>query len=123
MLDAAALPALLPHYRQRLARHEAELIALLRQASAITPDTDDVMDFKVLAQESAQAAVDQAQAAHALSALRDVAAARRRMDAGRYGLCEECGEPIDPRRLEALPASPLCADCQQVHEHPARRVA
>jgi len=121
MLDTGLPPALLPHLRQRLARREAELLDLLRQANAVVAGTDDVTDFKTLAQEAARAAVDDAQSAHAVAGLREVFAARRRMDAGRYGLCVECGDPIDPRRLEALPASPLCADCQQVHEQAARR--
>jgi len=30
---------------------------------------------------------------------------------GRYGLCERCGEPIDPERLEILPLTTLCIKC------------
>jgi DnaK suppressor protein len=29
-----------------------------------------------------------------------------------YGLCEECGEEIAIRRLEAMPDAPLCTECQ-----------
>ncbi len=29
-----------------------------------------------------------------------------------YGLCEECGQPIDPARLEALPQATLCMSCK-----------
>jgi DnaK suppressor protein len=29
-----------------------------------------------------------------------------------YGLCEECGDPIAIRRLEAMPDAPLCTECQ-----------
>ncbi len=36
-----------------------------------------------------------------------------RMDEGTYGLCEACGDPIDPARLEALPQATLCLYCQQ----------
>jgi len=28
-----------------------------------------------------------------------------------YGLCENCGKPIDPARLEALPQAKLCLSC------------
>ena len=31
-----------------------------------------------------------------------------RMDDGVFGLCEECEEPIEPRRLEARPVSTMC---------------
>jgi DnaK suppressor protein len=31
---------------------------------------------------------------------------------GTYGLCDNCGQPIDPARLEALPQASLCLDCK-----------
>jgi len=33
-----------------------------------------------------------------------------------YGLCEECEEPINEKRLEALPWVKLCIDCQSKKE-------
>ncbi len=42
-----------------------------------------------------------------------VDAALARLDAGTYGLCESCGKPIAPERLEALPSAALCIDCQR----------
>ena len=106
----------LPHFRQPLARHEAELPDMLRQSNAVADQTDEVTDFKVLANEAAVAAVHDAQVAHAVAGLHEVQAARQRMDSGCYGTCVECGEPIDPRRLESLPATLWCAECAQVHE-------
>ena len=29
-----------------------------------------------------------------------------------YGLCDNCGQPIDPERLEALPQASLCMNCK-----------
>ena len=31
---------------------------------------------------------------------------------GTYGLCDVCGQPIDPARLEALPEANLCLSCK-----------
>ena len=31
---------------------------------------------------------------------------------GTYGLCDICGQPIDPARLEALPQANLCLSCK-----------
>ncbi len=39
-----------------------------------------------------------------------------KMDAGTYGICDRCGEPIAPARLEALPYATLCIDCQSYIE-------
>ena len=43
--------------------------------------------------------------------LRQINAALARMDAGTYGLCVSCGEPINPERLQALPYTALCIRC------------
>ena len=47
------------------------------------------------------------------SNLTDVERALRRIDTGAYGVCERCGKPIDPARLEARPWALLCIDCKQ----------
>ncbi|MDH7487149.1 MAG: TraR/DksA C4-type zinc finger protein [Anaerolineae bacterium] len=44
--------------------------------------------------------------------LEQVEKALARMDAGTYGLCERCGEPIDYARLKAIPYATLCIDCK-----------
>jgi DnaK suppressor protein len=45
-----------------------------------------------------------------------VDAALRRIDEDGYGDCANCGDPIDPRRLEARPEAPLCVACQGLRE-------
>jgi DnaK suppressor protein len=40
--------------------------------------------------------------------LADVDRASERLAAGSYGICEACGEPINPGRLEFLPAARYC---------------
>ncbi|HZO51683.1 MAG TPA: TraR/DksA family transcriptional regulator [Bryobacteraceae bacterium] len=44
---------------------------------------------------------------------RNAQEALRRMEQGIYGICEECEEPISPRRLAAMPAAVLCIRCQE----------
>jgi RNA polymerase-binding transcription factor len=43
--------------------------------------------------------------------LADVSAALRKLDEGRYGLCDRCGLPIGAQRLAARPASLTCVRC------------
>lgn len=45
------------------------------------------------------------------AALAQVDAALRALDAGSYGTCVSCGNPIAPERLEAIPWVPTCIDC------------
>ena len=53
--------------------------------------------------------------------LRAIEKALQRIRDGVYGICEECEEEINPKRLHALPWAALCVRCQQEEE--ARRAA
>lgn len=39
-----------------------------------------------------------------------------RMETGEYGFCEETGDPIGVKRLEARPVATLCIEAQERHE-------
>ena len=47
-------------------------------------------------------------------------AALRRIDEGTYGYCEETGEPISLRRLDARPIATLSIEAQERHERRER---
>lgn len=57
--------------------------------------------------------------------VRRIEAALRRMQEGTFGICIACGDDINPRRLEALPWTQYCLDCQEdverseIREHQA----
>ena len=44
--------------------------------------------------------------------LADIEHALNKFNQGTYGLCDSCGQPIDPARLEALPQASLCLECK-----------
>jgi len=35
-----------------------------------------------------------------------------KFEKGTYGMCDNCGKPIAPERLEALPQASLCMNCK-----------
>lgn len=43
--------------------------------------------------------------------LEKVRDALERLEAGKYGVCEMCGEPIEPARLQRVSHTTLCAGC------------
>jgi len=47
-----------------------------------------------------------------MDALAEVEHALEKYEAGSYGICDRCGQPIEPARLEALPQASLCLDCK-----------
>jgi DnaK suppressor protein len=44
--------------------------------------------------------------------LAEVEHALDKFEQGTYGLCDNCGKPIDTARLEALPQANLCLSCK-----------
>ena len=44
--------------------------------------------------------------------LAEVEHALQKFEKGTYGLCDVCGQPIPPDRLEALPQANLCLSCK-----------
>jgi RNA polymerase-binding protein DksA len=48
--------------------------------------------------------------------LEQIDAALARIEAGTYGVCEVCGEPIPEERLEARPWATLCIEHQRALE-------
>jgi RNA polymerase-binding protein DksA len=45
-----------------------------------------------------------------------VAAALERLDAGTFGKCLDCGRAIPEARLDAVPYTAYCIDCERNHE-------
>ena len=50
-------------------------------------------------------------------------AALRRIGDGSYGYCEETGEPIGLKRLEARPVATLSLEAQEMHEKAEKRLS
>ena len=52
--------------------------------------------------------------------LEEVNEALKKFDNGTYGLCENCGKPINEKRLRAYPMATHCIDCQSKLEAQGR---
>jgi len=48
--------------------------------------------------------------------LAEIDAALARIEAGTYGTCMSCAQPIAEDRLEAMPYATLCIDCRRKEE-------
>ena len=93
---------------QRVAALEREFAGIAEAASA--GGADDEHD-----PEGATLAFERQYVAALLEAAREqvatVDAALRRLDEGRYGVCDRCGQPIGAERLAARPAAATCVRC------------
>ncbi len=52
--------------------------------------------------------------------LAEVTHALAKFEDGTYGLCDHCGQPIDPARLEALPHANWCLSCKALQAKNAK---
>ncbi|MDQ2816442.1 MAG: TraR/DksA C4-type zinc finger protein [Actinomycetota bacterium] len=94
--------------RQRIAAQEREFAQLSEAASAAGTDDEHDPEGATLAFERQHAAALRDAAREQLAAIE---AALRRLEAGHYGSCERCGQPIGDERLAARPAAVTCISC------------
>jgi DnaK suppressor protein len=111
-VNVEAFRALLLNEQQSTLKLMADLGADISSLVAARQDSnsDDEHDPEgsTLAFERSQTDALLAQSTQRLA---DVAAALERLDAGTYGVCENCGEPIARARLEARPYARTCISC------------
>lgn len=107
----------LDELRAQLEREREQQLAQLEEFGA-DPYGESVRDLGGTEEgfaDSAQVAEQRSEAlAHieqARNRLYQVDEALERMEEGTYGICVDCGEEINPARLEARPLSIRCVDC------------
>lgn len=105
----------LAKYRAVLEEKRGELIEGFEAARSRTSDSDeedkDYIDYAVSSytKEFLYSLSDMER-----NQLVRVEDALRAMDEGTYGVCEECGEDIESKRLEAVPWAAYCLSCQEL---------
>ncbi len=101
-------------WRDRLVALRAELenVAATSDESAAVVELDQSKVGRLSRMDALQAqAMAQASGNRRQAMLGKITAALKRIDDGDYGLCCECDEPINPKRLEFDPTATLCIDC------------
>ena len=100
--------------RARLQALRDELLSLSQTAAGDRKpvELDQQSVGRLSRQDSLQVqAMANAAAARRAGEVRRLDAALRRLDEGEYGYCVECGEAIEPKRLQNDPATPRCREC------------
>lgn len=105
--------AQLPRIRQRLESLRGELLERKRRVHRDLTRQEQALSasFAEQAVEVQNDATLQAIGAAADADLAEIDAALQRIEDGKYGLCRDCGQPIVPLRLAALPQAVTCSAC------------
>lgn len=93
---------------ERVAALKREFDGIVESAALGATDDEHDPEGATIAFERAQIA---ALLEQAHSQLADLDEAIRRIEAGIYGRCESCGQPIAAQRLAARPAARTCIGC------------
>ncbi len=108
-----ALRKQLESEREELAAQAARLEADAADESWKEPRSDDDAETGTATFERERT---MSLARNARQTIIQIERALDRMDAGTYGLCINCGEPIPVERLEAIPYATLTVQAQAVQE-------
>lgn len=107
----------LEYFRRKLLDWKAELlddskstIEELQQSTRAIPDIAD------RASEETDRALELRTRDRQRKLVAKIDAALRRIDEGEYGYCEDTGEPISLKRLDARPIATLSLEAQERHE-------
>ncbi len=114
-------PEFLEQQKQKLLSERASYVeqaaSLKAEAAALAEDMEpgDVQ-FDEESGEGGTTTIDRerdlALSAQAEAAVVEIDYALRKIPLGTYGICEGCGKPILPARLEVLPQARLCVACK-----------
>jgi DnaK suppressor protein len=105
-------------YKARLRAKEQELIRSIARTeidgrATSDVDTQDPLD-KANGSFAKEYFFQQSDADRAILGL--VQGALARMQTGEFGICVACGQPVESRRLEAVPWARHCIGCQKMQD-------
>ena len=105
------------YFRQKLLRWRAEILEDASQTiTNLQEETVPEPDIADRASTESERALELRTRDRQRKLISKIDSAVRRIDEGLYGYCDETGEPISLRRLEARPVATLSIEAQERHE-------
>jgi DnaK suppressor protein len=110
-------PRQLDYFRRKLLSWKASILAESRGTiEHMQAGTRNIPDIADRASEETDRALELRTRDRQRKVVSKIDAALRRIDDGSYGYCEETGEPISLKRLDARPIATLSLEAQERHE-------
>lgn len=108
----------LKRFRVMLEEKKEEILRNARKTlnEDMTLDVDDLPDEMDLASSEYLQSFQFRLRGREKTFLKKIDHALAKIDAGTFGVCEECEDPISAKRLEARPETTLCIRCKEDQE-------
>lgn len=107
----------LEYFRQKLLDWKAEILQVSKDTiGQLQEDSLHLADIADRASSETDAALELRTRDRQRKLISKIDSAIRRIDEGEYGYCEDTGEPISLKRLEARPTATLSLEAQERHE-------
>lgn len=111
-------PKQLEYFKRKLVAWKQELIHEAQETMIhLKEDKLNEPDIADRAMAEADAAFELRSRGRYRKLITKIEHALQRIDNNNYGYCEETGEPIGLKRLEARPVATLCIEAQEKHEN------
>ena len=108
-------------FRRKLIRWREDLLRESRDTlAALQSENENHPDFADRASSETDRAIELRARDRQRKLISKIEAALGRLDDGSYGFCEETGEPISLKRLDARPIATLSVEAQERHERRER---
>jgi len=105
------------YFRQKLLRWKEEILREARETlQHLQNESENHPDLADRASSETDRSIELRARDRQRKLISKIDAALARIEDGTYGYCEETGEPISLRRLEARPIATLSIDAQERHE-------
>lgn len=109
------------YFRNKLLVWKEEILAESRETlEALQAESHNHPDYADRASSETDRSIELRARDRQRKLISKIDAALRRIDDGTYGYCEETGEPISLKRLDARPIATLSIDAQERHERRER---
>ena len=105
------------YFRQKLETWKADILKESKSTIAVLQDESDKLpDAADRASSETDRSIELRARDRQRKLITKIDAALKRLDEGTYGYCEETGEPIGIKRLDARPIATLSIEAQERHE-------
>src|SRR5579859_2489551 len=105
------------YFRQKLLAWKEDILREARETlQHLQDESTNHSDFADRASSETDRAIELRARDRQRKLIAKIDAALQRIDDGTYGYCEETGEPISLKRLEARPIATLSVEAQERHE-------